>query len=141
MATLFLGRLRQRFLPRGCRLSALFSNCRLSLLVPLISLVGYGLCLRGGRLLTLLLCLQHASAAFLLVLQAGKSGLTFCCREVWQVSRVWRRQRQSHRKMIRAATVCRAWAARWRLAASLLRMRRRRIASWGSRASRSSRRH
>jgi hypothetical protein len=44
--------------------------------VLLVSLVGYGLCLRGGRLLTLFLRLQRASAAFLLMLQAGKSGLT-----------------------------------------------------------------
>jgi hypothetical protein len=72
----FVSRLRQRFLPRGCRLSALFSNRRLGLSVPLVSLVGYGLCLRSGRLLTLFLRLQCASAAFLLVLQAGKSGLT-----------------------------------------------------------------
>ncbi len=38
--------------------------------------MGYGLCLRGGRLLTLFLRLQRASAAFLLVLRAGKSSLT-----------------------------------------------------------------
>jgi hypothetical protein len=55
---------------------ALFSNRRLGLSVPLVSLPGYGLCSRGGRQLTLFLCLQRASAAFLLVLQAGKSGLT-----------------------------------------------------------------
>ncbi len=42
----------------------------------LVSLACYGLCLHGGCLLTLLLCLQRASAALLLVLQAGKSGLT-----------------------------------------------------------------
>ncbi len=75
MATLFVSRLRQCFLPRGCRLSALFSNCRLGLSVPLVSLVGYGLCSRGSRLLTLLLRLQRVSTAFLLVLQAGKSSL------------------------------------------------------------------
>jgi hypothetical protein len=44
--------------------------------VPLVSLVSYGLCSRGGRLLTLFLRLQLASAAFLLVLQAVKSGFT-----------------------------------------------------------------
>jgi hypothetical protein len=44
--------------------------------VPLVSLVGYGLCSRGSRLFTLFLRLQRASAAFLLMLQAGKSGLT-----------------------------------------------------------------
>ena len=76
MVTSFISRLRQRFLPGSCRLLALFFNCHLGLLVPLVSLVGYGLCLRGSRLLTLLLRLQRASAAFLLVLQAGKSGLT-----------------------------------------------------------------
>ncbi len=76
MAMSFVSRLRQRFLPRGRRLSALFSNRRLGLLVPLVSLVGYGLCSRGGHLLTLLLRLQCASAAFLLMLQAGKSSLT-----------------------------------------------------------------
>ncbi len=75
MATLFVSCLHQCFLLRGCRLSALFSNCRLGLLVLLISLVRYGLCSRGGRLLTLLLRLQRMSAAFLLVLQAGKSSL------------------------------------------------------------------
>ncbi len=76
MATLFVSCLHQCFLPRGHRLLALFSNRRLGLLVPLVSLVGYGLCSRGGRLLTLLPRLQCASAAFLLVLQAGKSSLT-----------------------------------------------------------------
>jgi hypothetical protein len=76
VATLFVSRLRQCFLPRGNCLSALFSNCRLGLSVPLVSLVGYGLCLRGSRLLTLLLHLQRLSAAFLLMLQAGKSSLT-----------------------------------------------------------------
>jgi hypothetical protein len=54
----------------------LFSNCCLGLLMLLISLVGYGLCSRGGRLLMLILCLQRASAAFLLVFQVGKSSLT-----------------------------------------------------------------
>ncbi len=44
--------------------------------MPLISLVGHGLCLRGGCLLMLLLRLQCASAAFLLMLQVGKSSLT-----------------------------------------------------------------
>jgi hypothetical protein len=70
----------QRFLCR-CRsafvrlLAALLrSQCILPM--PLVSLVGYGLCSRGGRLLMLFLCLQRASAAFLLVLQVGKSGLT-----------------------------------------------------------------
>jgi hypothetical protein len=72
---LFVSHLCQCFLPRGHRLLALFSNCHLGLLVLLISLVSYGLCLHGGRLLTLLLHLQRASAAFLLVLQAGKSSL------------------------------------------------------------------
>jgi hypothetical protein len=43
---------------------------------PLVSLISYGLCSRSGNLLTLFLRLQRASAAFLLVLQAGKSGLT-----------------------------------------------------------------
>ncbi len=72
----FVSRLCQPFLPRGRRLSALFSNHPLGLSVPLVSLVDYGLCSRGGRLLTLLLCMQRASAAFLLVLQVGKSSLT-----------------------------------------------------------------
>ncbi len=76
METSFVSRLHQRFLLGGPRLSALFSNCRLGLLVLLVSLVGYSLCLRGGRLLTLFLRLQRVSAAFLLVLQAGKRGLT-----------------------------------------------------------------
>jgi hypothetical protein len=76
-AALFHG---QRFLCR-CRsafvrlLAALLRGQRI-LPAPLVSLVGYGLCSRGGRLLTLFLRLQRASAAFLLVLQAGKSGLT-----------------------------------------------------------------
>jgi hypothetical protein len=76
LATSFISRLRQCFLPRGRRLSALFSNRRLGLSVPLVSLVGYGLCSRGSHLLTLFFRLQRASAAFLLMLQAGKSGLT-----------------------------------------------------------------
>ena len=76
MATLFVSCLRQCFLPHGYHLLALFSNCRLGLLVPLVSLIGYGLCLCGGLLLMLILCLQRVSAAFLLVLQAGKSSLT-----------------------------------------------------------------
>ncbi len=76
MVTLFVSHLRQRFLSHGRHLLALFSNCRLGLSVPLVSLVSYGLCSRGGRLLTLLLCMQRPSAAFLLVLQAGKGGLT-----------------------------------------------------------------
>ncbi len=71
----FVSCLRQRFLPHGRRLSALFSNPRLGLSMPLVSLVGYGLCSRGGRLLMLILCLQRASTAFLLVLQVGKSSL------------------------------------------------------------------
>jgi hypothetical protein len=75
VATLFVSRLCQRFLPCGRCLSALFSNCRLGLSVPLVSLVGYGLCSCGNRLLKLLLSLQRASAAFLLVLQAGNSSL------------------------------------------------------------------
>jgi hypothetical protein len=77
LAALFHG---QRFLCR-CRsafvqlLVALFrGQCILPVL--LVSLVGYGLCSRGGHLLTLFLQLQRTSAAFLLVLQAGKSGLT-----------------------------------------------------------------
>jgi hypothetical protein len=76
VVTSFVSRLRQCFLPCGCCLSALFSNFCLGLLVPLVSLIGYSLCLPGGRLLTLLLRLQRASAAFLLVLQAGMSSLT-----------------------------------------------------------------
>jgi hypothetical protein len=75
VGTLFISRLRQRFLPHGRRMLALFSNCRLGQSVPLVSLVGYGLCLHGGCLLTLLLRLQHVSTAFLLVLQVGKSSL------------------------------------------------------------------
>jgi hypothetical protein len=71
----FVSRLCQRFLPHGRRLSALFSNRCLGLLVPLVSLLGYSLCSHGGRLLTLLLHLQRTSAAFLLMLQAGKSSL------------------------------------------------------------------
>jgi hypothetical protein len=69
----------QRFLcPRRSafiQLSAALLRGQRVLPMPLISLVGYGLCLHGGRLLTLFLRLQRASAAFLLVLQAGKSGL------------------------------------------------------------------
>jgi hypothetical protein len=65
------------FASRLCvRLSALFSNCCLGLSVLLVSLVGYSLCSRSGCLLTLFLRLQCVSAAFLLVLQAGKSSLT-----------------------------------------------------------------
>jgi hypothetical protein len=76
VVTSFVNRLHKRFLPCGRRLLALFSNCRLGLLVPLVSLVCYGLCSHGSHLLTLLLRLQRASAVFLLVLQVGKSGLT-----------------------------------------------------------------
>ena len=61
--------------PRGCGLTALFSNCRLCLPVSLFSLIGEcrGLC--GGHLHTLLLRLQRTSEAFVLVVLAGKSGL------------------------------------------------------------------
>ena len=45
-------------------------------LVPLVSLIGDGLCLHGSRLSTLLHCLQHTRAAFLLMLHAGKCDLT-----------------------------------------------------------------
>ena len=45
-------------------------------LVPLISLIGDGLCLRGSRLSMLLHRLQHTCASFLLVLHAGKCDLT-----------------------------------------------------------------
>jgi len=45
-------------------------------LVPLVSLIGDGLCLRGSRLSTLFHCLQRTRAAFLLVLHAGKCDLT-----------------------------------------------------------------
>jgi hypothetical protein len=63
------------FLPRGCRLTALFSNCRLSLPVLLFSLIGECLGLCGGHLHTLLLHLQRTSEAFDFVVLAGKSGL------------------------------------------------------------------
>jgi hypothetical protein len=63
------------FLPRGCRLTALFSNRRLSLPVSLISLIGECLGLCGGHQHTLLLRLQRTSEAFVLVVLAGKSGL------------------------------------------------------------------
>jgi hypothetical protein len=68
--------LRQHFPPGGCRLSALFPNCCLGLSVPRGSLIGDGLCLLGSRQSTLLLRLQRTCAAFLLVLHAGKCGLT-----------------------------------------------------------------
>ena len=76
LATVFCSRVRQRFHLGGCRLSAFFLNCRLGLMVPLVSLIGDGLCSRGSCLLTLLLCLQRTRAAFLLVLHAGKCSLT-----------------------------------------------------------------
>jgi hypothetical protein len=63
------------FLPRGCRLTALFANRRLSLPVSLFSLIGECLGLSGGHLHTLLLRLQRTSKAFVLVVLAGKSGL------------------------------------------------------------------
>ena len=44
-------------------------------LVPLVSLIGDGLCLRGSHLSTLLHRLQRTRAAFLLVLHAGKCDL------------------------------------------------------------------
>ena len=75
-ATAFRSRLRQCLSPRGCCLWALFPNCRLGLSVPLVSLIGNGLFSRSSRLSTLLPCLQRMRAAFLLVLQAGKCGLT-----------------------------------------------------------------
>jgi hypothetical protein len=43
---------------------------------PLVSLIGNVLCSHGSRLLTVLRCLQHTRAALLLVLHAGKCGLT-----------------------------------------------------------------
>jgi hypothetical protein len=70
----------QRFL---CHCHSTFVRLLVALLhgqcifpAPLVSLVGYGLCSCGGRLLTLFLRLQRTSAAILIVLQAGKSGLT-----------------------------------------------------------------
>jgi hypothetical protein len=63
------------FLPRGCGLTALFSNRRLSLPVLLFSLIGECLGLCGGPLHTLLLRLQSTSEAFVFVVLAGKSGL------------------------------------------------------------------
>ncbi len=73
---MFCRRVRQRVHPGGCRLSALFPNRRLGLLVPLVSLIGDGLCLHGSHLSTLLHHLQRTRAAFLLVLHAGKCHLT-----------------------------------------------------------------
>ncbi len=96
-ATVFCRCVRQCVHLGGCRLSALFPNCRLGLLVPLVSLIGDGLCLHGSRLSTLLHCLQRTRAAFLL----GR-------REVWQASREKRRRRRSHRKMTWAVAICRA---------------------------------
>jgi hypothetical protein len=75
-ATVFCRCVRQRVHPGGCRLSALFPNRRLGLLVPLVSLIGDGLCLHGSCLSTLLHCLQRTRASFLLVLHAGKCDLT-----------------------------------------------------------------
>jgi hypothetical protein len=69
---LFISRL---FLQRGCALTALFSNRRLSLPVSLFSLIGECLGLCGGHLHTLLLRLQRTSEAFVFVVLAGKSGL------------------------------------------------------------------
>jgi hypothetical protein len=43
---------------------------------PLVSLIGDGRCSHGSRLSTLLLHLQRTRAALLLVLHAGKCGLT-----------------------------------------------------------------
>ncbi len=43
---------------------------------PLVSLIGNVLCSHGSRLSTVLRCLQHTRAALLLVLHAGKCGLT-----------------------------------------------------------------
>jgi hypothetical protein len=43
---------------------------------PLVSLIGNALCSHGSRLSTLLRRLQRTRAAFLLVLHAGKCGLT-----------------------------------------------------------------
>jgi len=63
------------FLPRGFRLTALFFNRRLSLLVSLFSLIGKCLGVCGGHLHMLLLRLQRTSEAFILVVLAGKSGL------------------------------------------------------------------
>jgi hypothetical protein len=42
----------------------------------LVNLIGNGLCLHGSRLSTVLFRLQRTRAAFLLVLHAGKCGLT-----------------------------------------------------------------
>ena len=44
-------------------------------MVPRVSLIGNGLCSRSGCLSTLLLRMQRTCAAFLLMLQVGKSGL------------------------------------------------------------------
>jgi hypothetical protein len=63
------------FVPRGCGLTALFSNCPLSLPVSLFSLIRECLGLCGSHLHTLLLCLQRTSEAFVFVVLAGKSGI------------------------------------------------------------------
>ena len=73
---MFCRRVRQHVHLDGCRLLALFPNRRLGLLVPLVSLIGDGLCLRGSRLSTLLYRLHRTRTAFLLVLHAGKCDLT-----------------------------------------------------------------
>jgi hypothetical protein len=80
VATLYVGLrgtsvISRLFLPRGCGLTALFSNRRLSLPVLLFSLIGECLGLCGGPLHTLLLRLQSTSEAFVFVVLAGKSGL------------------------------------------------------------------
>jgi hypothetical protein len=76
-APTFCSRLRQHFPPGGCRLSELFSNRRLGLSVPLVSLICNGIRPRGSRLSMLLLRLQRTCAENLLVLlHAGKCGLT-----------------------------------------------------------------
>jgi hypothetical protein len=71
MATAFVGRLCQRYCPRG-------QECILHLAKLLGSLVDCGLCARGGCLSTLFLCKCHTPAAVLLVAQAQacKGGLT-----------------------------------------------------------------
>ena len=71
-STSFISRL---FLPRGCGLTALFSNRRLSLPQSLFCLIGKCLGLCGGQLYTLLLRLQRTSKAFVFMMLAGKSGL------------------------------------------------------------------
>jgi hypothetical protein len=120
LATSLVGLVSQCFCLRGClvvmSLVGLVGQCFCPrgrhVATLLVSLVGQCFLLRGHCLLLPFFCHSHACAAFLLISQAGESGLTLLppCSCLGKAD--WRQRRQSQRKMIVVAAVRCAWVAR-----------------------------